>query len=110
MTDTPSEKMQAKAAELLLKGRVRVRSVVKDVPQTVKEGLQYAFFRADVYSMTQDGDPYRVSYKTHWLCDCPARVPVCAHIVACQAVYEPAKPELDPEVEALDIDALLGNL
>lgn len=106
MSDVPNEKMQAKAAELLLRGRVRVRRVVDGI----NGDGDTALFRADVYSMTQEGDPYRVAYKSHWLCDCPARVVVCAHIVACQAIYEPAAPKVDPKVEALDIDALLNDL
>ncbi len=103
MSDVPNEKMQAKAAELLLRGHVRVRKVMT-------EGDGSREFRADVYSMTQDGDPYHVKHIEHWTCDCPARVMVCAHIVACQAIYEPAAPKVDPEVEALDIDALLKDL
>lgn len=81
MTESPSEKTLAKAGEYLLSGRVKVQHLVL-LPQGPS-------FKAHVYSAKQDGDPYHVKFTANgWHCDCPARVQMCAHIIACQAITD----------------------
>ena len=106
MTDeTPSEKTQAKAAEYLLAGRVRVTSLIP--------GGQSC--EAEVYSANQDGDPYRVRFNNSgWHCDCPARVQLCAHILAVQTVTDlkvdkSAAMSFTPKTD-VSIDEILGGL
>jgi hypothetical protein len=105
VSDVPSEKVQAKAAEYLLSGRVKVRFC-----EITDDGR--GFF--DAWLTPPDGgDPYHVKFNANgWKCDCPARVDRCAHILACQTItaIEEA-PDLDPPKWGgnPDIDALLGN-
>ncbi len=78
--DAPSEKTQAKAAEYLLKGRVKITYLIGN------PGHETCL--AEVMSASQDGDPYQIRFdpQTGWHCDCPARVPLCAHILACTTI------------------------
>lgn len=104
MTDVPSEKTQAKAAEYLLAGRVRIT------------GLETGYAcTAEVYSANQDGEPYRVHFNNSgWHCDCPARVQLCAHILAVQTVTDlkvdkSAAMSFTPKND-VTIDEILGGL
>lgn len=72
--------LNKKAAEYLAQGRVKVKAVVTSGHPT---GL---------FSVAGSlEEPYEVRYLSNWTCDCPARVPVCAHILACQKItnFEP---------------------
>ena len=90
-SDVPSQKTQAKAAEYLLAGRVKVR----DCRELI--GAQKHTFVADVSSSSQDGEPYHVKFGANgWHCDCPARVPVFAHILACQTITDFTPPTTPP--------------
>ena len=104
MSETPSQKVQAKAAELLLTGKVKVQSLTWD------DGMHDTYFEAHVEPSTP-GDPYHVKYENYtWKCDCPSQV-VCSHMLACQTIAPDfSKAKTDPEVEAMDIDALLNGL
>lgn len=102
MSEVPSEKVQAKAGEYLLSGRVKVQFLANE---------ERVDFLANV-TPKAGGDPYRVKY-THgvWNCDCPARVEVCAHVLACQTITNFKKLTAPTEVEFShnpDIDKLLG--
>jgi hypothetical protein len=48
-----------------------------------------------------DDTPYTVEYVGEWLCNCPARTLVCAHIKACQKIakFDKSRKALwqDPE-------------
>jgi hypothetical protein len=97
----PSEAVQAKAATILLEGRVKVKHLAAGYPG---EGPH---FMAHV-SPTEPGDPYIVRFNASgWHCDCPARVQICAHVLACQTITDlemPAgKPALahDPEIDKI---------
>jgi hypothetical protein len=57
-----------------------------------------------------DDLPYTISFSGDWTCDCPARVPVCAHILACQQIthfntdlslYRPVDDDLTAELKAV---------
>jgi hypothetical protein len=96
----PSEAVQAKAATILLEGRVKVKHL-----QALGDG--HWVFQAHV-SPTEPGDPYIVRFNASgWHCDCPARVQICAHVLACQTITDlemPAgKPALahDPEIDKI---------
>lgn len=110
MTDVPSEKTQAKAAEYLLSGRVKVQhSTMEKLPDKASLFLGY------VTSANQEpGDPYFVTFnETGWHCDCPARVQVCAHILACQTITDfqnSEKPAHPTFTKSPDMDALLEGL
>lgn len=103
MMSAPSQAVQAKAAKILLEGRVKVKHL-----QALGDG--HWIFQAHV-SPSVPGDPYIVRFNANgWHCDCPARVQICAHVLACQTItdFEPVNsaPVLgspDP-----DIDAMLG--
>lgn len=78
--DGPSAKTQAKAAQYLQHGHVKVQ----------EHSETAALFH--VYgSGGFDSDPYHVKFGGEWTCDCPARV-VCAHVVACKIISE-LRPE-----------------
>lgn len=79
----PSQVVQAKAATYLLEGRVRVRhadgrSFVAQVRGSSRRN--YYVSRPAVAVL---GEPLE------WHCDCPASK-TCAHITACQAIWQPA--------------------
>lgn len=83
MTDVPSEKVQAKAAEYLLSGRVKVEHMVR-----AELGGPGDHFEAHV-TPPDGGDPYIVKFNlAGWHCDCLARVQVCAHVLACQTITD----------------------
>jgi hypothetical protein len=111
MSEAPSEKTQAKAAEYLLSGRVKVQ---RCIPEFVEgpDGAPLPMFFAHVFSAAEDGDPYHVKFTTSgWHCDCPARVQLCAHVLACQAIFDFEKIEKPAEAGPnVDIDALLNGL
>lgn len=90
---------EVKAVKYLSEGKVKA--------QHVGEGT--ALFHV---SGSQPGDPYFVKFSKSggWKCDCPARVPECAHVKACMLVTELDK---DPNASIgfahdADIDAILG--
>lgn len=109
--ETPSEKTQAKAGEYLLSGRVKVQYAGREVVEG-KDGAPLPLFFAHVSSAAAEGDPYHVKFTTSgWHCDCPARVQLCAHILACQAIFDVSLVEKPADdVPDVDIDALLGGL
>lgn len=102
MTEGPSEAQQAKAAEYLLSGRVKVQYLADE---------ERVDFLAHV-TPKQGGDPYFVKFNPlGWHCDCPARVQVCAHILACQTITDFQNPDAKPTFVAdPSIDALLDGL
>ena len=106
MSEVPSAKVQAKAAEYLLKGLVKVTYLDPAGP----------LFRGEVRSASDpEGDPYRVRYNENgWHCDCLARVQVCAHVLACQTITHFQNPEnVTPTLATKtdpDLDALLEGL
>lgn len=61
-----------KAMNYLIEGRVHVVQVDENSGSFEVKG-------------TSD-DPYVVVFAGQWVCTCPARVPVCAHVVACQTI------------------------
>lgn len=71
-----TQAVQAKAAEYLLGGHVRIDHADRGVlSATVTGSKPY---------------PYTVAYYAEsWHCTCPASR-LCAHIVACQAIWQPA--------------------
>lgn len=79
MSEIPSEAVQAKAATILLEGRVSVVSLIMGAAP---------HFAAHV-APSEPGDPYIVKFNASgWHCDCPARVQVCAHVLACQTITD----------------------
>lgn len=98
----PSEAVQAKAATILLEGRVKVQHLAAGYPA---EGPH---FMAHV-TPSVPGDPYIVRFNANgWHCDCPARVQVCAHVLACQTITDfepvggtPVLSSRDPEIDAI---------
>lgn len=109
--ETPSDKTQAKAAEYLLSGRVKVQYASREVVEG-EDGAPLPLFLAHVFSAAEDGDPYHVKFTTSgWHCDCPARVQLCAHVLACQAVFDVSMVEKTEDTGPdVDIDALLNGL
>lgn len=78
-----TDKQRAKANDYLTTGRVCTVEV------STQEGYG-EFLIAGTFS-----EPYRVVYQDgRWGCDCPARVLVCAHVLACQTItkFEAVKP------------------
>lgn len=106
MSEIPSEKVQAKAGEYLLSGRVKVQFC-----ETTEDGRGH--FDAHV-TPAGGGDPYYVKFnQTGWHCDCPARVQVCAHILACMTITDfaalaggnkPSSFPVDPSIDELLAD------
>jgi uncharacterized Zn finger protein len=83
---TPSLSVQAKAATYLLERRVRI-----------------VFARGTTFSAhVRGGRTYHVSQIDGvWRCDCPATTD-CAHIIACQAVWQPAESDADERRQAAE--------
>lgn len=89
-----------KAARYLTEGRVKV--------QHLAEGSALLHVMG-----SEPGEPYFVKFSnlTGWSCDCPARVPECAHVKAGMLVTT-LRREAEPEepvglAEPVDIDSLL---
>lgn len=82
ITAVPSQDVQAKAAEYLLGGRVRVRiaAVHGFVAHVTGSRPTPYSVRWSRFAVTEHGGG--------WSCDCLART-VCAHIVAAMAIWEP---------------------
>lgn len=110
--ETPqvSDKVAAKALQYIANGQVRVQAVTNS-PAEDEHGAPGPYVVAHV-TPSDGGEPYWVTRTTGgWTCDCPARVPVCAHIHATSLVT-PEKFGSDKATEALsiaDIESLLGN-
>ena len=76
-----SDKVAAKALQYIANGQVRVVEVTA-TPEEDAYGAPGAYVTAHV-TPSDGGEPYYVHRKSAgWMCDCPARVPVCAHIYA----------------------------
>lgn len=71
----PSKAVIDKAKNLLTTGGVKIQQL------NASTGLLLAFVRT-----SSGGDPYHVKHNfgedLGWSCDCPARVNLCAHILA----------------------------
>lgn len=68
-----SAAVDAKAERYLAEGRV----------VAVRVGPHDAEFKV------RGSEPYRVVFRGDWSCDCPAQVPLCAHVRACQKIAQP---------------------
>lgn len=111
MIEEPSEKVVAKAAMYLASGNVRV-IYVSGEPGEDENGSPLPYVVAHV-TPSDGGEPYWVERHTGgWRCDCPARVPVCAHIYAASLVTpESFEPKGEDEAMTInEIDQLLGGL
>lgn len=97
--EVPSEKVQAKAAEYLLSGAVKVQAL-----------SETEYFLAHV-TPKQGGDPYFVKFNPMgWHCDCPARTQGCSHILACQTITDLGAPTGPPKfTHDQSIDDLLNG-
>lgn len=69
---SPSAAVLSKADRYLTEGRVAVSRL------TTEEG----HFRV----AGSGPEPYKVAFRGDWICNCPAQVMPCAHIVACQKI------------------------
>lgn len=92
--------LDEKARRYLTEGRVKAQHV----------GEFTALFHV---RGSEPGDPYFVKFSKvgGWKCDCPARVPECAHIKACALITDLTTEDVSPGFAAerdTDIDTLLG--
>lgn len=85
---TPSLSVQAKAATYLLERRVRV---------DYADGRSFAAFVRG----SADRAYYVTCIDGGWRDTCPATT-TCAHIVACQAVWQPAESDADERWQAAE--------
>lgn len=73
------ETKEAKAIRYLTTGHVKVQR------------HDWAYSEVHVTS-DQGGDPYHVVQRGgEWNCDCPAQIPLCAHVLACMAIIPTSK-------------------
>lgn len=93
-----SEASEKKAHEYLTTGKVRV--------------LEHDDSSALITVQGSAKEPYNVIFgNATWHCSCPARKPLCAHVIAAKLISPLRKeakglnPDKDPE-----IDAVLGDL
>lgn len=57
----------------------------------------------------QGGEPYHVTQRGgEWHCDCPAQIPLCAHVLACKAIIPTSKTAL-PESDVDEFAAILDG-
>lgn len=91
---------EVKAIRYLAEGRVKAQHVSEST----------ALFHV---TGSEPGDPYFVKFSKHggWKCDCPARVPDCAHVRACRLVTDLQAVPLTGQEVARDpeLDSLLGG-
>jgi uncharacterized Zn finger protein len=106
MTESENQNLsplEQKARDYLLRGKVAITSVVGSM------------VHAEVTGSDETLEPYRVvGLGVEWRCDCPARVPECAHIIAVRLV-SPAPiangvKALFADARDPDIDKLLEGL
>lgn len=105
--NAPSQAVQAKAATILLEGRVKVQHLGHG---DLGKQVFGPDFKAHV-TPTVPGDPYIVRFNANgWHCDCPARVQICAHVLACQTItdFDPANSSPVIGTPDPEIDAILG--
>lgn len=88
----PSQAVQAKAATYLLEGRVRVTYASgRSFRAQVRGSAGYLYYVTRLPGAVV-GEPLE------WHCDCPAST-VCAHITACQAIWQPSAPTAGESAE-----------
>lgn len=92
-----SDSIEAKADRYLVEARIGIVSVSNN-----------ADVKSAVLNVRSDNGMYLVKYQGgSWMCDCPARVLECAHVVAAKKIIHfQAKPSIPTEHS--DLDELLG--
>ena len=92
-----SESIERKAENYLAQGRVSVVEVSAD--------------RGEFQVAGSAAMPYTVLFEGEWMCSCEARIPRCAHVVACQKIthFDPARKIMFNSGEESDIDAILAD-
>lgn len=92
---TVSPAVEKKAMQYLAESKIRVVEVSGNSAQLTAKGT-------GLYLIRFQGGV--------WVCDCPARVALCAHIVAAKKIvhFKTQRPVL-PHADADDLDALLGD-
>lgn len=102
------ESVESKASKYLAEGRV----VLNDLYYQSNAG----HVRLTFYVQGSDTEPYYVKARREsgdqpwdWTCDCPARVPLCAHVVACKTILRDKMPVTKAvPTEDPDISKILG--
>lgn len=94
MSDTTvSPSVQKKAVKYLTEGKIDVQAVSPKGPALIE---------------ARGSEVYEVKWNGGWTCDCPARVLLCAHIVAASLVVQ--RKATTPQLPTTpDLDLLLGG-
>lgn len=79
---------EEKAHRYLTEGRVKVVAV--DASHTHLE--------------VQGTDLYEVTFRAGWVCNCPARKPMCAHVIAAQLICPHREPRGGTTISTVESD------